>query len=392
MMGHGRPSHSRRYRAADGESAVTPVIGAILILAITILGIGGVLFWGAPVIERIQAQNAQTAVVGEFEELRDSSRDLSVPDHSRFPTIVVPRGDLSLQQGSRFLVTADRDAGFKPCDLHVINWADTTAKTAVTISQTGCRSGSTVQIYSVSGGTLVAQTVAVSGTTYTVAGADFSAGDWLFRLFNAAAPVAECPANICAEAWLHSTDQISWTMASSSGKRTVSFDNGAIFSDSGGALFLEEEAAIGDSIFGSQYYGLWMRSLVASGYSGVSGAGSHQVYLSLLGNYDRADTAGVYRLRFDSTGTLAQGWCNAFLLRNAALPDGSDADTLPDSSYRSDTGTGSAACGTTAGDSAGARSVCYALLPSASNSCTTTPTTAFTFRFLHARIYTSLAA
>src|SRR5690242_103181 len=32
----------------QGDPAVTPVIGAVLILAITILGIGGVLMWGAP--------------------------------------------------------------------------------------------------------------------------------------------------------------------------------------------------------------------------------------------------------------------------------------------------------------------------------------------------------
>src|SRR5687768_5034094 len=128
-MGHGRPSHSRRSRAADGESAVTPVIGAILILAITILGIAGVLYWGAPMIDRIQAQNAQVAVVGEFQDLRDASSVLSVPDHSRFPTIVIPRGDLGLEKGTRIMVTSDRDTGNMGCDFRITHWADTAATT-----------------------------------------------------------------------------------------------------------------------------------------------------------------------------------------------------------------------------------------------------------------------
>ncbi|MHB1261562.1 MAG: hypothetical protein ACYC2H_07580 [Thermoplasmatota archaeon] len=381
MMGHGRPSHSRRSRAADGESAVTPVIGAILILAITVLGIAGVLYWGAPMIDRIQAQNAQVAVVGEFNDLRDASSVLSVPDHSRFPTIVIPRGDLSLERGSRIMVTVDRDAPTKlGCDFHVTGWADTTAPTQVSVSAANCRTpiasgtpGATealLQIFQVSGATIVQQTITGCCATPTVAGADFSSGDWLFRLANTA-----CPSGICAEAWLHSGDRVSWDVAASSGQRGVSYENGAIFSETDGTLFLEREATVGDSVFGSSYFGLWLRSLSASTYGGITGAGSHQVYLSLLGNYDRVESSAVSRLRFDASGDLSEGWCRAFLARNTGLADGS---------YQSSE---VAECGFGPGTSE--RSVCYTLLSSAS--CTSTPTTAFTFRFLHARIYTSLS-
>lgn len=380
VMGHGRPSHSRRSRASHGESAVTPVIGAILILAITVLGIAGVLYWGAPMIDRIQAQNAQVAVVGEFNDLRDASSVLSVPDHSRFPTIVIPRGDLTLERGSRIMVTVDRDAPTNlGCDFHVTNWADdaTGTRDDVTVgSLANCRdqgtAALTLQIYQVSGATLVSvyrPTQAAAGTV-SVASADFSAGDWLFRLANTA-----CPSGICAEAWLHSGDRVSWDVAASSGQRGVSYENGAIFSETDGTLFLEREATVGDSVFGSSYFGLWLRSLSASTYSGITGAGSHQVYLSLLGNYDRVESSAVSRLRFDAAGDLSEGWCQAFLSRNTGLAGGSYQSSQVDE------------CGFEPGTSE--RSVCYTLLSSAS--CTSTPTTAFTFRFLHARIYTSLS-
>jgi hypothetical protein len=374
-MGQGRPSQSQRSRASTGESAVTPVIGAILILAITILGIAGVLYWGAPMIERIQAQNAQVAVVGEFQDLRDASSVLSVPDHSRFPTIVIPRGELNLQKGTRVMVTADRDATVSPnCDFHITDWADTTSRASVTVSTSGCRG--TLAIYQVSGATLIQQTV-TGGNTVT--GADFSTGDWLFRL-----ALAGCPSGICAEAWLHSSDQVAWDLASGAGARHVAFDNGAIFSENGGSLFLEREPTIGDSVFGAGYYGFWLRSLTASSYNGISGAGSHQVYLSLLGNYDRVDSPSVSRLRFDVHGDLAESWCNSFLSRNDGLPDGSDLNTAADGIY-----TGAGVLSPCAAiDTAGTRSVCFSQVTT--NSCTSAGS-AFTFRFLHARIYTSLA-
>src|SRR5688500_1999559 len=109
------------HRGSASEAAVTPVIGAILILVISVLGIAGVLFWGAPLIERIQVQNAQVSMVGEFEDLRDSSRELSVPDHSRFPTVVLGRGELALERGSRIMVTLSYDSA---CDFHVTGWAN----------------------------------------------------------------------------------------------------------------------------------------------------------------------------------------------------------------------------------------------------------------------------
>lgn len=375
VMGHGRPSHSRRSRAADGESAVTPVIGAILILAITVLGIAGVLYWGAPMIDRIQAQNAQVAVVGEFNDLRDASSVLSVPDHSRFPTVVIPRGELEIVPGTRIMVTVDRDldlvtAGtdYADCDFHVTNWAD--ANALVDVSSTGCRPGGTFAAYQVSGATLVPVFSSATFGAATNVVQSTATGDWLFRLSNAA-----CPEGICAEAWLHSGDQVSWDLASSAGTRGVAYENGAIFSQTDGTLFLEREAAVGDSVFGSTYFGLWLRSLAASSYTGLSGAGSHQVYLSLLGNYDRVESSTVSRLRIDAAGSLSEAWCNSFLSRNAGLSG---------ASYQAQV----AGCGVTPGTTE--RSVCYARLASAA--CTATPTASFTFRFLHARIYTSLSS
>jgi len=377
---------TRTVLRRDG-AAVSPVVGSVLILVITVLGIAGVLYWGAPMIERIQVQNAQAAMVGEFQELQDSSRELSVPDHSRFPTVVISRGQITMASGSRLMLTADQDASNTGCDFHVTNWADTTTKGSATVlvpnaAGVACRSA-TLQVYSVSGATLsqvysAAVTASSTPTTVTPSPAvDFSTGDWLFRLSDGAATPT-----IYAQAWVMSSDDIVWSTSSGTGARSVTFDTGSIFSQSQGTNFLERAPTIGDSVFGPTYYGLWVRSLAAASYGTITGSGAHQVYLSLIGNYDRVDTTTAYRLRYDVSGGLAQSWCNSLLNRAASL-----ASQSPPGLYT----TQGAACASITAD--GVRSVCFEHVAavSGSNACTTAPSAAFSLRLLHARIYTSLA-
>jgi hypothetical protein len=343
-MGH---PHAVRKVPPDGgqqDQAVTPVIGAVLILGISVLGIAGVLFWGAPTIERIQAGNAQTAIVGEFEDLRDSSRELSVPDHSRFPTVVLPRGELGIGQGSHIMVTSNHDVA--GCEFHITGWVTGTA----TAHTDGCTAGTTTSVYRVSGQSQVLE-------SFTE---DFLSGDWLFRLTTAGGTVV-------AEAWLIDGDRIEWNLGSEAGERSVYLDSGAIFSDTAGTLFLEKSPAIGDVAFGSDYYGLWLRSLTAGSFAGVEGSGSYQVYLSLIGNYLRTDQPSVYSVRYDIAGDLAEAWCNAFLMRNADLPALASYDEV--SGFECDDS-----------DEDAVRAVLY-----------TNGGSTFTFRFLHARIYASLA-
>lgn len=358
--------------------SVSPIVGSVLILAISVLGVAGVLYWGAPTIDRIQSRNAQSAMEGEFEGLRDASQELSVPDHSRFPTISIAAGELRVQQGSRFMLTADHDATKPTCDFHVTGWP-AAGTSSVTVGSTNCRAPTTtcttpmaataacMEIYSVGGTTTVKQTVTLSGATASVSGADFSKGDWMFRLTD-----GNPTPTIYAEAWLHSSDQIAWSLKSSTGTRELYLDGGAIFSRSDGAWFLEKEAPLGDTSFGTGYYGFWLRALVAGTYSSINGIGSHQVFLSLLGNAVRIDATGVNKLRFDVSGSLAEPWCNAFLARNARLTN---------AAYAVD---GSFPCAN--GGANGLRSVTYTC-----SDATKCPGNAFQLRFLHARIDTSLA-
>ena len=306
-------------RTQSGQEAVTPVIGTLLVLAITVIGMAGIMIWGAPTIEAVQAQNAQVAVIGEFEELRSSSIDLSIPDASRIPTINVARGTLSVEQGSRMMVTANHDAA--ACDLHVTGWADSTVNT-VSYNGAGCTLDTFEVLQVVGSNTVRRHSQAAAGGTVAVTipatasfTPDVSEGDWLFRLTNG----DDLALVVYAQAWLVDSDQIAWRLDTTTGGIGAYFDLGAVFSSNGPASFVEKPPSLQENEFASGVYSLRLRTMSDTGGIGaISGRGSHQVFLGLVGNHVRVDEP-AYRLRIDVAGPLAESWCNLFVLRNEAL-------------------------------------------------------------------------
>jgi hypothetical protein len=348
-----------------GDDGVSPVVGTILVLAITILGIAAITYWGAPMVARVQAGNAQVAMQGEFEGLRDATQELSVPDHSRFPAIAVPGGTLGIERGTRFLVSVSHDPVNPACDLDVRGWGPGGNANQVTLNAPGCRpvTSANFEVHEVNGGTLTEKPVSVGGSTVTVTGADLKSGDWLFRITDGAAsnPV------VYAEAWLHSSERIRWRLDSPVGERGLDLEGGAIFASDGGTTYLHKAPPIGDASFGANYYGLWLRTYGALSRNSITSAGTHQVFMALTSNDMQVD-ADASRLRYTFQGDLAEAWCNAMLLRNRALQG--------IATYSEDVAT--ASCAT--GNAEGLRSLTFDY----DNGST------FTFRFLHARIQASL--
>lgn len=273
------------------------------------------------------------------------------------------------------MVTANHDGTNNACRFVITGWADGTPGVAATAA--ACLGTLTVQAHTVSGqsSTLVDEENVVDPLVATplAVTTSFAAGDWNFRLLTGTAPNRV----MIAQAWLISGDRVEWTMSSATGERAVYLDSGAIYSEEGGTIFLEKEASIGDTAFGSTYYGLWLRSLTAGSLASVSGQGNYQIYLSLVGNYVRVDQTNVHSIRYDISGPLAEAWCNGLMIRNGDL-SGATYDSA------------AADCGAIAPLADGVRAVCFAKVALAADACASTGG-AFTFRFLNARIHTSLA-
>lgn len=363
----------RRVRAPLGtdERGVTPVIGSIMVLAITVLGIAGVMLWGAPTIQRIQDRNAQVGMIGEFDDIRLSALALSVPDASRTPTLVMQEGRLFIQDGTTYMVTVSHDAGgaYEACDFHVTGWS-TGAVDVFAASGTGCRTirvgtecdtldatQACLEVHEVSGSNLIEKTVARSGADYQVAGEDLTDGNWLFRLTNDEVTSLE----VYAESFLVRSHMHSWRLESPIDAREVHQDGGAVFSRGGGTWFLESDVPFQEDAFGSGDYVLWLRTFSAISENAIEGRGSVSIFLGLVGSYTRVSVDDALRVRYDFDGELAEPWCRALLARNDDLTGDpyaeatSCTDDVPSVVYTRDAGA-----------------------------------TAFTFEFLHANVRTSL--
>ena len=339
-MGHG------------SEEAVTPVVGTVMILGITVLGIGAILFWGAPTLQAIQDQNSATAMEGEFQELRRDTLDLTIDKASRLPNVVVEDGTLSIESGTRFLVSSDMWGTVAPyagCSLQIDDW-DTGDADSFDIrkvpscsphsaSPQACPPGANtwcLEVFSVAGGTTQEKDWSSSGSgPYTISVSDggvpedLQSGDWLIRIKDDAADTV-------AQAWIISSDRISWELQTSVTDAAIHLEGGAILEKDGVRTFLVKAPAIQEDAFGSGDYVFRLPTYIPDTGGSITARATPSVFLGQVGNnHLRTSTASAEDVRFSFSGDLAEGWCNALLFRNAALTgdpysvDGACTDTTP---------------------------------------------------------------
>lgn len=329
---------------SNPESAVTPIVGTVIVLAITVAGIATALFMGTPVLTRLRERAALENVVGQLEEVRAAANDMYVPDESRYPTVSIPAGHLSLGDGSHLLVTVDQDiAGttYDNCDFRVKDWSDWTTANAnkVTVTATGCptiaginnattgthcngaalalATGACFEAYRVNGTAptswpvCTASTTAscyltwtASGATYTLSFPMSGSADYLFRLTNSTSTVY-------AQAWLMHMDRIAWN----TGGVHANYEGGGIFAQEGNGFFLASSPLVSEEPLGGAYF-LRIPTLQGSEHGAFTGSGSHSVGLILKSGHVRVDMVQATLVRIDFHGDLAEPWCNAFLLRD----------------------------------------------------------------------------
>jgi flagellin-like protein len=386
------PPHRAAWR--DDERGLTPVVGTLLVLAITIIGMAGIMFWGAPTIERLRVSNTQSAMVGEFLDIRQSAAQLTIPDAARTPRINVPGGVIGFETGTRFLISAvySEASGIPSqlvapdpdptCDFHVTGWADATPTTVAIPDFPGCGltvaagpvcgSDVCVRVYRVLGASLAEQTI-----TYTTgevalvtpaAGVEFTNPQltWLFRLTNSLGT------STFGEAWLISSDLLYWRQGTSSGEYEAFFDSGAVFSGRSGAMFLDERPLIQENMFGTGVFSFWLYAMDAFQPGEITAVGTYQVFVGLLSLHPRVQSLDVPFVRLDFHGLLAEAWCGGLVVRNNLL----GYDTGINEGYLEQPGF---SCAT--GDESGVRSVKYN---------DPDPQSEFPFQLIHATLRTHI--
>ncbi len=319
------------------EEAITPVIGSILILGISVLGIAAIMAWGAPALQILEEQNAQYAMLGEFEEVRQNSLALTITDGSRLPRVNLGSGEFMVEPGTRIAVTtvfAGPTAAIPDCRMDLQDWAaadDTQVsidvvdclQTRVETGSPGCPGASEamcVRAYQVDGRKFTqvlaeSNSVIGSGTgTLTLdLPTSFATGSWLVRLEDRPGGI------VYAETWVIEYQALHWQING----RTDPFlrlEAGALFSGEGERRFLEQAPPIAEQAFGSDELILRWPMLEGPAVD-RSGLQSLTVFLRLEDNLLRVDD-DVRTVQYDFEGEFASAWCMGLSFRDDLVDGG----------------------------------------------------------------------
>lgn len=298
------------------EDAVTPVVGTVIVLAITLGGIATALYMGTPVLTGLRERAALENVIGQLEQVRAAANDMYVPDESRYPTISIPAGEFALRDGSHVLITVDHDVA--TCDFRVSDWEDWDEAVAIrnlgACTENIATCAACLQVAKVDGRIetpldwsravdTVTFTLLVDGTATPVDVATDS--DYVFRLTNGAGTT------VYAQAWLLHMDRLSWE----TGSVHAAYEGGGVFAQEGDGFFLASAPLVTEDPLNGPFF-LRVPTLQDSDYGAFSGSGSHSVGLVLRSGNLRVDYVAATLVRMDFLGDLAEPWCNAFLLRD----------------------------------------------------------------------------
>lgn len=314
------------------DEAVTPVVGTIMILAITVLGIGAIMLWGAPTLQAIQDRNAVVSMQGEFIEVRTGTLDLMIDKSSRVPQVVMESGHLGIEQGTRFLITSDEfdeeGGGYVGCSMVVTGWTDggafdidqgcTALNSAPAVDcETAAAGGLCLLVSAVTGSNEadadLSPTVTNTGSTWQFSfddASDLSTGTWVLRLYDEDGDVA-------AQSWILETDRLAWDLSTVSGSYGVHLEGGAVFETNGIRTFLVKSPALQEDASGLDDVFLRIPTYLDGERSSVSGGNTIGVFIGQVGNnHVRVQSDATDQIRYAFDGDLAESWCNSFLARN----------------------------------------------------------------------------
>lgn len=320
------------------ESGVTPVIGTILVLLISVAGIGVTLLVGVPVMDDLQERGNLQAMEGQFEQLRHDAAALNVQGTSRTTGVNLPQGTLSTTTGTSLLlgeyVTASASTS---CELRA--WADGD-DTVVAPLDLGCPVLGNLAAacgpappwwqfeaflnwiicvgLACDGGYFEGDCLVVERWDGAWEDVDVEVEEitnavllehqvdtaplWRFEIYEDGQPV-------------HTRFYIAWS--------------DAVRWADGGSEVVYEWGGLVETVAGDEYVHAMPRLLdgdpfvlgltsIEADSSSLAGSGAHGIRMDAAGLVTVTDTASVQALRLDFAGERGKAWCDAFLFRNSA--------------------------------------------------------------------------
>lgn len=297
------------------EDAVSPVVGMILVLAISIVGIAAILYWGLPAIDEMKANVEHRSVEAQFEELDSSIKELVAGTTEK----TAKRWQPSLNRG-QILVANNTEGWLYATELynssadHDFVWTDFDDGDRVfQIKYRGSApyiSNVVVQAYLVDDSTSPTQlrvSTTSGGTTQMVA-ADlptWSSSDAI-RTFYLRTATADMPitnatfkfkiytnGTLLAEAWYVPTGRIDYRLEAGLGVKQVIENNGAVLTGDGNGFALLNTPPLPPQTNTTGVTRFFARAVVMNGSGSFAGDDRFDVLVTLyttstLASYDCA--------------------------------------------------------------------------------------------------------
>lgn len=305
----------------EDDSGVSPVIGMILVLAISVVGIAAILYWGLPAIDEMKANVEYRSVQTQFGELDSTIKELVAgttektakrwqPVQNRGSIAVISDSEPWLYELELYNASYNSLAwsGFTDGDNMFTIWNRGTDLNYLTVTAAIVTGNGLPTRLNLSIDGVGPAGVQMDETTLA------NASSMSFRLFvNGTTPADASPVNLgsalykiqvyngkslIAEAWYAKTGRIDYQLSAVT-DRAIIYNNGAIISSAAGSATMANSPPIPPSLNTAGVPRFFGRLVVLNGSAGFAGQDRFDLLISLY-----------------STATLASYDC--------AAPDGTD--------------------------------------------------------------------
>lgn len=353
MFPRREPRKDRQVRSLlEDDRGVSPVIGTILVLAISTVGIFAVMYWGVPAMTEVQDRTSFEAVLEQYRIVDSTVENVvrgGAPDKASTVQLSVPGGSLEWNEGTRFLVELYFDQTADPlADFVLTGWADRDETVNVRNVGEDLENASLV-FTNWRGVQSDVRTIDVGlwdGDDDGDGGVDFQ--------FAVPSPLHEHVVSLriddegvkLYEAWVLDIGQLKWEFGTSLNVLEMVAENAATLTNQSGTFWLHDRPLIHSEPYAddTEYHErvtVYLAQLVRNpklGSPNVEGAGAYRVLFALEDNFLRNANVNVDRFDIRVHGPWREAWLAYFedamnITRNA-LGDGVSYDPPDDRPVR----------------------------------------------------------
>lgn len=349
----GSPSEwaGMRARRCHADLAVSPVVGMVLVLAISIVGITVVLVWGLPAINEMKAGVEHQAVATQLQEFNSDVLELAKATASKTAKVwrvSQSQGQFNIEPATeRWTIGVDAKSKLGTPPLYnftIVDVEDTDNKISIrywsppgapnvfpfNLKADFLDASTTIPLTVVSKGTAdgaCATTATGGGQTVYVAGSQsFDGGErrWFCLYDSAGKPISVSgrllqveiinhqvtPANreTAAVFWITDTGRAHWQLSTANGLREAYVSNGVVFQGTNGGLVLDGNPPIAAPVKQAGAWRFFSRLVTVNGTVALGGQGTVDILLNLYGSRTLADEFSATGVKIRISGDLATAW------------------------------------------------------------------------------------